>query len=92
MHNKCRGLAIWPGLWTTIQIVSDSDNGSGSGSGSGSDNSAVSEDKWLTAEVQRIKIITTVVLDEATTTSTPGTSNSNQEITVVKQGKLTTSN
>ena len=58
----------------------------GSDSDSDSGDSSISEDKWSDIEIQRIKIITTMVLDDTTTAATtPG--HPHQEITVVKQGK-----
>ena len=69
VHNKCRGLAVWPGLWSTFQILA----GDGVGAGLGS------EEAWSAVEAQRIKIITTTVLDEA------ASSTRTRAVTVVKQ-------
>ena len=69
VHNKCRGLAVWPGLWSTFQIMT----GDGAGAGAGSD------EAWREVEAQRIKIITTTVLDGA------ASDERTQAVTVVKQ-------
>ena len=59
IHNKARGLAAWPGIWSTFTITVDGE---------------------AESEPQRIKIITTVVLQEEKLDTT-------NDVTVVKDGK-----
>lgn len=58
-HNKARGLAGWPGLWSTFTVTPEGE---------------------AEGEPQRIKIISTKVLDTAPASLT-------REVTVVKEGK-----
>lgn len=66
VHNKCRGLAVWPGLWSTFQIATGDDAGA-------------DEAAWSGVEAQRIKIITTTVLEDAASDVR------SQAVTAVKQ-------
>jgi methionyl-tRNA formyltransferase len=69
VHNKARGLALWPGLWSTFKIATDTIEGG-----------AID---WSSLEAQRVKIITTTVLDASANSAQAG----DRTVSVVKQGK-----
>jgi methionyl-tRNA formyltransferase len=75
VHNKVRGLAGWPGVWSTFRITAPSDTEDSSSTSDG-------ERKGLMVEAQRIKIITTIVMEPSLAAATPTT-----EVAVVKNGK-----
>jgi len=57
LHNRVRAFSGWPGTWCFMRVVTDSnDGGDGNGNGGG-------------GEVVRMKIITSMVLSDATTVS-----------------------
>lgn len=51
IHNRCRGFAIWPGIWSTFTVSSDN---------------SVTD-----SEPQRIKIITTIVINPNPSSEAP---------------------
>ena len=80
MHNKCRGLAAWPGLWSTFQVVTGDAAGSAAAVTA---TDADADEAWRDVEAQRIKIITTTVLDDEADSD-----RRTQAVTVVKQVRL----
>jgi methionyl-tRNA formyltransferase len=77
VHNKCRGLAVWPGLWSTFQVLTADPTAA-----EGAAPLGAREEEWAAVEAQRIKIITTAVLEDA-----PGAAAPTQTVTAAKQGR-----